>query len=123
MSSQDSIKRKGSGETSPGDYKRHVEILKGLKKWLHNNQNKDQKELFRACLINSKKIEENSLWKAKIVAIENKFTDAFIADEIRPYKYGAGGNPHTAKQLEWDTFWGHEEQSKIGVAHPDDYKS
>jgi len=123
MSAQDRLKHKGSGESSPGDYKRHLEIKEKLKKWLHKNQHIEPIKLFRACLVEAEdEFEENSLEKARLIASTHNFSDAFIAGEIRPYKYGAGVNPHTAKQLKWDTFWGHEEQSKMGVAHPDDYK-
>ncbi len=29
---------------------------------------------------------------------------------------------HTAKQLKWDTIWGHEERTRKGVADPDAHK-
>ena len=81
----------------------------------------DPIKLFRACLAEDE-FEHHSLQKARLIASTHNFSDAFIADEIRPYKYGAGVNPHVAKQLKWDTFWGHEERTKKGLTHPDDHK-
>jgi len=110
-----------SGETSKGDYKRYLETQERLKRWLHNNRHVEPIKLFRACLAEDE-FEDNSIQKARLIASVHNFSDAFIADEIRPYKYGAGVNPHTAKQLKWDTFWGHEERTKKGVADPDVHK-
>ena len=120
MSFYDRSRTGGSGETSPGDYKRHLATKEELKRWLHNNRHVDTIKLFRACLAEDE-FEDNSLQKARLISRENNFSDAFIADEIRPYKYGAGVNPHTAKQLKWDTFWGHEEWSRKGIVDPDDH--
>ena len=78
-------------------------------------------KLFRDCLAEDE-FEENSIEKARLIASTHNFSDAFIADEIRPYKYGPDVNPHTAKQLKWDTIWGHEERTKKGVTHPNDHK-
>ena len=121
MSSWDRIKGGGSGETSPGDYKRHLETQEELKKWLHKNRLVNPIKLFRDCLAEDE-FEENSLQKARLIASTHNFSDEFIADEIRPYKYGADVNPHTAKQLKWCTFWGHEERTRKGVADPDVHK-
>ena len=120
MSAWDRIKGGGSGETSPGDYKRHLETQEELKKWLHKNRHVEPVKLFRACLAEDE-FEENSLQKARLIARENNFTDKFIADEIRPYKYGPNVNPHMAKQLKWDTIWGHEEKTGKGITHPYDH--
>lgn len=121
MSWGDRARRGSSGETSPGDFKRHLETQEKLKKWLHNNRHVDPIKLFRACLAEDE-FEHHSLQKARLIASTHNFSDAFIADEIRPYKYGAGVNPYVAKQLKWDTFWGHEERTKKGLTHPDDHK-
>ena len=120
MSAWDRIKGGGAGETSPGDYKRHLETQEELKKWLHKNRHVEPVKLFRACLAEDE-FEENSLQKARLIARENNFTDKFIADEIRPYKYGPNVNPHMAKQLKWDTSWGHEEKTGKGITHPYDH--
>ena len=114
MSLYDRIKRGGSGPISPGDHERHLEIQRKLKRWLLNNRHVDPIKLFRACLAEDE-FEDNSLQKARLIASVNNFSDAFIADEIRPYKYhqittSVGPldiNYHTANQLKWDTFWVH----------------
>ena len=121
MSLWDRMKTGGRGETSPGDHKRHLEIQEKLKRWLHNNRHVDPIKLFRACLAEDE-FEDNSLQKARLISRENNFSDAFIADEIRHYKYGPNVNLHMAKQLKWDTFWGHEERTKKGVTQPNDHK-
>ena len=113
--------RARTGGSSKGNYKRHLETQEKLKRWLHKNRHVDPIKLFRACLAEDE-FEENSLQKARLIARENNFTDKFIADEIRPYKYGPNVNPHMAKQLKWDTIWGHEERTKKGVADPDVHK-
>ena len=81
----------------------------------------DPIKLFRACLAEDE-FEDNSLQKARLISRENNFSDAFIADEIRPYKYGPNVNLYMAKQLKWDTFWGHEERTNKGVTQPNDHK-
>ena len=121
MSLWDRMKTGGRGETSPGDYKRHLETREKLKRWLHNNRHVDPIKLFRACLAEDE-FEENSFQKARLIATKHNFSDEFIADEIRPYKYGPDVNPYMAKQLKWDTFWGHEERTRKGVADPDVHK-
>ena len=121
MSLYDRIKRGGSGPISPGDHERHLEIQRKLKRWLLNNRHVDPIKLFRACLAEDE-FEDNSLQKARLIASEHNFSDEFIADEIRPYNYGPAVKPHTAKQLKWDTFWGHEERTRKGVADPDVHK-
>ena len=121
MSSYDRIRRGTSGETSTGDHERYLETLRKLKKWLHNNRHVEPKKLFRACLAEDE-FEDNSVQQARLIATEHNFSDEFIADEIRPYKYGPNANPHRAKQLKWDTFWGHEERTRKGVTHPDDHQ-
>ena len=121
MSLYDRIKRGGSGPISPGDHERHLEIQRKLKRWLLNNRHVDPIKLFRACLAEDE-FEDNSLQKARLIASEHSFSDEFIADEMRPYKYGTDVKPHMAKQLKWDTFWGHEERTKKGVTHSNDHK-
>ena len=121
MSSYDRIRRGSSGETSLGDHKRYLETQEKLKRWLHNNRHVEPKELFRACLAEDE-FEDNSLQKARLIASEHNFSDEFIADEIRPYKYGPNANPHKAKQLKCDTFWGHEERTGKDVTYPDDHR-
>ena len=118
MSFYQRAKTGGRGETSPGDYKRHLEIQEKLKKWLHKNRLVDPIKLFRACLAEDE-FEENSLQKARLIASKHNFSDEFIADEIRPYKYGPNVNQYMANQLKWDTFWGHEERTGKGVTHSD----
>ena len=113
--------RARTGGSPGGNYKRHLETEVLLKKWLKDQGGADPIKLFRACLAEDE-FEEWSLAKAKMIAFKYNFSDEFIADEIRPYKYGAGVNPHTAKQLKWDTFWGHEERTKRGLTCPDDHK-
>jgi len=113
--------RARTGGSPGGNYKRHLETEVLLKKWLKDQGRADPIKLFRACLAEDE-FEEWSLAKAKMIAFKYNFSDEFIADEIRPYKYGAGVNPHTAKQLKWDTFWGHEERTKRGLTCPDDHK-
>ena len=81
----------------------------------------DPIKLFRDCLAEDE-FEDNSVQKARLIAATYNFSDEFIADEIRPYKYGPGVNYHIANQLKWDTFWGHEERTKKGVADPDVHK-
>ena len=121
MSAYQRAKTGGRGETSPGDHKRHLETQEKLKGWLHKNRNADPVKLFRDCLAEDE-FEENSFQKARLIASAHNFSDEFIADEIRPYKYGADVNLHTAKQLKWDTIWGHEERTRKGVADPDAHK-
>ena len=121
--------RARTGGSPGGNYQRHLETEELLKKWLHKNRHVDPIELFRACLAEDE-FEEWSLAKAKMIAFKHNFSDKFIADEIRPYKYHditteAGPldiNYHTANQLKWDTFWGHEERTRRGLTCPDDHK-
>ena len=113
--------RARTGGSPGGNYKRHLETEELLKKWLKDQGRADPIKLFRACLAEDE-FEEWSLAKAKMIAFKYNFSDEFIADEIRPYKYGPDVNPHTAKQLKWDTIWGHEERTKKGVADPDVHK-
>ena len=90
--------RARTGGSSKGNYKRHLETQEKQKRWLLNNRNVEPIKLFRDCLAEDE-FEENSLQKARLIASAHNFSDALIADEIRPYKYGDGVNPHTAKQL------------------------
>ena len=113
--------RARTGGSPGGNYKRHLETEVLLKKWLKDQGGADPIKLFRACLAEDE-FEEWSLAKAKMIAFKHNFSDEFIADEIRPYKYGPGVNYHTANQLKWDTFWGHEERTRRGLTCPDDHK-
>ena len=121
--------RARTGGSPGGNYKRHLETEELLKKWLKDQGRADPIKLFRACLAEDE-FEEWSLAKAKMIAFKYNFSDEFIADEIRPYKYHTittevgplDINYHTANQLKWDTFWGHEERTRRGLTCPDDHK-
>ena len=53
--------------------------------------------------------EPYSLDKAKAIAIEHKFSDAVIADAIKPYKTVDPNNNYINFQLRVDSFWSKQE--------------
>ena len=69
----------------------------------------------------SEKIIDSGIKGLKLNCIKST-GNKYLADEIRPYKYGPNANPHKAKQLKCDTFWGHEERTGKDVTHPDDHQ-
>ena len=85
--------RARTGGSPGGNYKRHLETEVLLKKWLKDQGGADPIKLFRAC-----------------------YHD--ITTEAGPLDI----NYHTANQLKWDTFWGHEERTRRGLTCPDDHK-